>query len=44
MRLKYYDKHGTEIQAGMLLHHDDGEAAGWGFPGLRLSILSRISS
>ena len=24
MRLRYYDKHGTEIQAGMLLHHDDG--------------------
>ena len=24
MRLRYYDKHGTEIQAGMLLRHDDG--------------------
>ena len=24
MRLRYYDKHGAEIQAGMLLHHDDG--------------------
>ena len=24
MRLRYYDKQGTEIQAGMLLHHDDG--------------------
>lgn len=24
MRLRYYDKHGTEIQAGMLLHHEDG--------------------
>ena len=24
MRLKYYDKHGTKIQAGMPLHHDDG--------------------
>ena len=23
MRLRYYDKHGTEIQAGMLLRHDD---------------------
>ena len=24
MRLRYYDKHGTEIQAEMLLRHDDG--------------------
>ena len=24
MRLRYYDKHGTEIQAVMLLRHDDG--------------------
>lgn len=24
MRLKYYDKHDTEIQVGMLLRHDDG--------------------
>ena len=24
MRLRYYDKHGAEIQVGMLLHHDDG--------------------
>ena len=24
MRLRYYDKHGTEIQAGMLLRHDGG--------------------
>ena len=24
MRLRYYDKHGTEIHAGMLLRHDDG--------------------
>ena len=24
MRLRYYDKHGAEIQVGMLLHHDGG--------------------
>lgn len=24
MRLRYYDKHGTAIQAEMLLRHDDG--------------------
>ena len=24
MRLRYYDKHCTEIQAEMLLRHDDG--------------------
>lgn len=34
MRLRYYDKHGTEIQAGMLLRHDDGASVGWnGLPG-----------
>ena len=24
MRLRYYDKHGAEIQVGMLLRHDGG--------------------
>ena len=22
--MKYFDKHGTEIQAGMMIRHDDG--------------------
>ena len=26
MRLRYYDKHGTEIRVGMLLRHDDGSS------------------
>ena len=25
MRLRYYDKHGAEIQVGMLLRHSNGD-------------------